>query len=53
MQRAGDDTEHIYKEILEYHPSSGEWRQLDSMMEARYYHAVSSIPISEVIQFCN
>merc|ERR1712066_696821 len=41
-------------DILEFSPSTGEWTLVDKMMESRGRcdHAVSSIPVTDVQQFC-
>ena len=40
-------------DILEFKPLTGQWKEVDRMIQARWYHAVSVIKYSEVDQFCN
>ena len=48
----GSDGDHTYDTILEFNEETGEWSQLDRMTVGRYAHALSVIPLAEVIQFC-
>ena len=48
----GSDGDHTYDTILEFNEETGEWSQLDRMTEARNYHAVSVIPLYDVMQYC-
>lgn len=43
---------HVYDDIQEFDPING-WTVLAKMSEARKMHAVSSIPFSNIEQFCN
>ena len=40
-------------DVLEFEPLTGQWKEVDRMIQARWYHAVSVIKYSEVDQFCN
>ena len=46
----GGDQE--YDTILEFNEETGEWSQLDRMTVGREDHAVSVIPLYDVMQYC-
>ena len=48
----GGYNESFYDSILELNEETGEWSQLDKMTVAREYHAVSVIPLDNVMQYC-
>ena len=42
-----------YNNILEFHPRSGRWTILDKLSEARAGHAVGTVPLQDVEEFCS
>ena len=42
-----DDSYTYYDEILEFDPLTGQWKLVDRMIQARGYHAVSTIDFDE------
>ena len=49
----GSDKANYYlDEIMEFSPTSGEWTEVDNMMKARDYHAVSVISTNQVMKYC-
>ena len=41
-----------HDEIVEFSVTSGEWTEVDNMMKARDYHAVSVISTNQVMKYC-
>ena len=40
-------------EILEFDPLTGQWKEMDRMIQRRSYHAVSVVNYGEVAQYCS
>ena len=42
-----------YDDILEFDPLTGQWKEVDRMLQARSSHAVSTVNYNMVAQYCN
>ena len=48
-----DGSSTSYDDILEFDPLTGQWKEVDRMIQARSYHAVSVVEYSQLAQYCN
>ena len=42
-----------YDDILEFDPLTGQWKEVDRMIQGREWHAVSVVEYSQVALYCN
>ena len=40
-------------DILEFDPLTGQWKEVDRMIQGREWHAVSVVEYSQVALYCN
>ena len=40
-------------QILEFDPLTGQWKEVDRMIQARHAHAISVVEYSQLAQYCN
>ena len=52
LNRTQRITDHVFDEILEFTPGEG-WRVVDKMLFPRSDHAVSTVPIEDIKQYCD